>query len=130
MFEGKKSISWDIHDDVIVAHFTVVRITEEAQATDAFNEMEKLALESVKIGRKLLLNLSSLQFMSSTGLAHLVKFRRSVVGMGVHLRLCALSPLLKSVLTTSGLGALFDVHATVQDALAAFKTASHEPHKS
>ncbi|NOZ23824.1 MAG: STAS domain-containing protein [Planctomycetes bacterium] len=130
MLEGKKLVAWEIHGDVIVARFTVPRITEMTQAEDAFKEMQTLAQQSIRMGGKVLLNLSNMQFMSSTGLARLVDLRKKTTAMGVHLRLCSLTPLLTNILKGTGMLGILDIHPTQQDALDAFKKIQHEGKKS
>ncbi|MEW6355402.1 MAG: STAS domain-containing protein [Planctomycetota bacterium] len=130
MSNGKKIVAWEIHGDVIVARFIVPRVTELTQAEDAFKELLGLAQQSIRMGSKLLLNLSNLQFMSSTGLARLVDFRKRALALGVHLRICALTPLLTNILKGTGMLSILDVHPTQQDALDAFKKIQHEGKKS
>lgn len=71
-------------------------------------------------GRQVLLNLESLDYISSIGLRVLVKAAKSVKGSGGALKLCSASPAVRKVLEISGMDQLLDLRETEPAALAAF----------
>ena len=130
MLESRKAVSHELRGDVVIAAFTEPRIVDKTQGDHAFKELEHLVRECATIGGKLLLNLSGVQFMSGCVLAQLVNFRKRASAYGVHLRLCAPSPLLSTTMSKAGLDAFFDIHPTREDALLAFKRIQHDGERS
>jgi anti-sigma B factor antagonist len=69
--------------------------------------------------RRLVLDLSGLRFLGSTGIAMLIGLHDQTAAPGpAVLRLVGLSPAAIRVLTMTGVLGLFDLHDSVEDALA------------
>jgi anti-anti-sigma factor len=71
-------------------------------------------------GRQVLLNLETLDYISSIGLRVLVKAAKAVKGSGGALKLCSASPTVRKVLEISGMDQLLDLRESESAALAAF----------
>lgn len=70
--------------------------------------------------RAVLLDLSDVSFISSSGLRDLIVLLRRVRAVGGELRLCALQPLVAEVFALTGFVQLFPIHPTAADGLRAF----------
>lgn len=70
--------------------------------------------------RYLLLDLSEVTFLSSSGLRALLLIRKELMTMGGELRLAALQPQVHEVFTLTGFTQVFAIHGTVEDARAMF----------
>ncbi|MGA0840295.1 MAG: STAS domain-containing protein [Pseudomonadales bacterium] len=71
-------------------------------------------------GRQVLLNLETLDYISSIGLRVLVKAAKAVKSGGGVLKLCSASPTVRKVLEISGMDQLLDLRDSEATALAAF----------
>ncbi|HEU4324819.1 MAG TPA: anti-sigma factor antagonist [Roseiflexaceae bacterium] len=69
---------------------------------------------------QVLLDMSGVTFMSSSGLRALLLLRRELLAQGGELRLCALQPQVREVFALTGFTQVFAIHDTRDDALAAF----------
>jgi anti-sigma B factor antagonist len=101
------------------ADYTVVEIRGEIDVYTAPRVRENLlALIATGI-RRLLIDLSRVEFLDSTGLGVLVGANRRLQSNGGSLRLiCAQERLLK-IFRISGLDSVFDIYDTVESAAAA-----------
>ena len=70
--------------------------------------------------RKVVLNFSSVKYISSTGLGKLVVLHKKVKAHGGMLRLCCMRPDVRRVFTVTKLDRMFDIRENEADALAAF----------
>ncbi len=73
-----------------------------------------------KGARYVLLNLSEVTFLSSSGLRSLLLIRKELMTLGGELRLAALQPQVHEVFTLTGFTQVFAIHATVDEARSAF----------
>jgi anti-sigma B factor antagonist len=69
--------------------------------------------------RRLVVDLASVDFIDSSGLAALVSAQRRMRRTGGRLQLAALTPRVHDVLALMQLLTIFEIHGTVQDALSA-----------
>jgi anti-anti-sigma factor len=76
--------------------------------------------------RAVLLDLSDVSFISSSGLRDLIVLLRRVRAVGGELRLCALQPLVAEVFALTGFVQLFPIHPTAADGLRACGGPTHE----
>lgn len=70
--------------------------------------------------RNILLDLSDVTFMSSSGLRALLLVRKDLMAGGGELRLCELQPQVYEVFAITGFTQVFAIHRTRDDAMAAF----------
>ncbi len=90
---------------------------------DAVHTQGALATIEAAVGvgvRRILLNFSEVTFLSSTALRSLLLVRRELIAKGGELRLCALRPHVYEVFELTGFTQVFAIHATREEALAAF----------
>jgi serine/threonine-protein kinase RsbW len=74
--------------------------------------------------RNVLLDMTDVTFLSSSGLRALLLVRRDLIAQSGDLRLCALQPQVYEVFSITGLNQIFAIHRTRDDAIAAFGQAS------
>lgn len=70
--------------------------------------------------RNILLDLSDVTFMSSSGLRALLLVRKDLIANGGEFRLCELQPQVYEVFAITGFTQVFSIHQTRDDAMAAF----------
>ncbi|ABX04066.1 MAG TPA: STAS domain-containing protein [Herpetosiphon sp.] len=70
-------------------------------------------------GRRILLDLTGVTFLSSSGLRILLLLARELKGSNGELRLCSLQPAVAEVFTLTGFTQIFTIHRTRDEALAA-----------
>jgi anti-sigma B factor antagonist len=75
-----------------------------------------LARQLVSLPRTLVLDLTEVTFLSSTGLASLMAARDSAIEVGVKLRLVCSGPTVLRPMVMTGLVELFDIHHSLQSA--------------
>jgi len=73
-----------------------------------------------KLGNKVILDLSDLDYISSAGLRVILTTAKHVKSSGGNLTLCGLEGGVKQVMEASGFDSVFGVHSSIDDALAAF----------
>jgi anti-anti-sigma factor len=71
-----------------------------------------------KGGRKMLLNLSELEYVSSAGLRSVLTIAKKLKPAGGSLALCGLSGLVQEVFSISGFDSFFPVYDSVESATA------------
>jgi len=70
--------------------------------------------------RHVLLDMSHVTFLSSSGLRALLLVRKELLAQNGELRLCALKPQVREVFTLTGFTQVFAIHSTREEALRAF----------
>ncbi|MDA1211003.1 MAG: anti-sigma factor antagonist [Planctomycetota bacterium] len=70
--------------------------------------------------KKIVLNLSSVESIFSTGLTHLVDFQKEITNRGGELRLCHLQPVVRDVLEATLMNRMFEFHENERAALDSF----------
>ena len=95
----------------------VVRVVGRAEA-DAVDELDReLHLLTALKPKLVVLDLSGVPFVGSMGIGSLVRFRNAVVDEGGKVALAALQRDVANSFRTAGLGKVFPIHATVEEAL-------------
>jgi serine/threonine-protein kinase RsbW len=110
-----KYISPAARDDVVVMalHGRVDAITSP--------KISAQVREHIAAGaRYLLIDLSEVNFLSSSGLRALLLIRKDLMTQGGELRLCALQPQVHEVFSITGFTQVFAIHTTQDEARAAF----------
>jgi anti-anti-sigma factor len=110
-----KYISVSPRDDVVL-----MPVMGRVDAVTA-PELNKAVHTQIEAGaRFVLLNLSDVTFLSSSGLRSLLLIRKELMTLGGELRLAGLQPQVHEVFALTGFTQVFAIHATTEDARAAF----------
>ena len=105
-------------DDVTVVRFRDRKIVEDINIQELAQEMFRL-VEADNRGR-VLLNFSSVEFLSSAALGKLITLEKKVKAHGGTLKLCNIRPEIYEVFAITKLNRVFDIKEDEADALAAF----------
>jgi anti-sigma B factor antagonist len=102
--------------DVTVVHFRDQKILDDLNIQELGQEMNHLV--EVENRKKIVLNFSAVEFLSSSALGKLITMEKKVgVTEGV-LKLCEIQPEIYEVFTITKLDRLFDICPSEADALA------------
>lgn len=104
--------------DVTVVRFRDQKIIEDINIQELGQEMFRLV--EVDNRHKLLLNFSSVDFLSSAALGKLITLDKKVKGRGGTLKLSNIRPEIYEVFAITKLNRLFDIKDDEADALAGF----------
>ena len=99
------------------------QIFELAGRLDAVSSQAAIARVYAAISagaRHVLLDMSQVTFLSSSGLRALLLVRKELLAQSGELRLCALKPQVQEVFTLTGFTQVFAIHSTREEALRAF----------
>jgi anti-sigma B factor antagonist len=91
-----------------------------ANAGQFVDDLEKLIESGI---RKLIVDCSRLEYISSTGLATLMRLHKRLWEKGGHAKLAALGGVVVRILEITRLNTVFEVYTTVDDARRAFHEA-------
>ncbi|MHC4179220.1 MAG: STAS domain-containing protein [Planctomycetota bacterium] len=106
-------------DDVVVVSFTEVKILDQLAIDQVREDFKDLTLQAAS-SRKLLLDFSRVQFMSSSMIGQIVRLQKECKRDKVKLKLCNISPDIAEVFKITGLTKLLDIYKDGAAALAAF----------
>jgi anti-sigma B factor antagonist len=67
--------------------------------------------------KALLVDLSQVRYMDSSGIATLVEIMQNCMKKGAHLRLVALSPAVRDVFELARLASVFEISPTIEEAM-------------
>ena len=104
--------------DVTVVHFRDSRIIEDLGIQEMGQELFHLVETEGRM--KMVLNFSSVGFLSSAALGKLITLDKKVKARGGVLKLCGIRPEIYEVFAITRLDRLFDIKQEESDALAAF----------
>jgi anti-sigma B factor antagonist len=104
--------------DVTVVRFVDRKILDEASIQELGQELFQLAEEGDR--KSLLLNFSSVEFLSSAALGKLITLDKKVKAHSAKLKLSNIRPEIYEVFAITKLNKLFEIHDNEADALAAF----------
>ncbi len=86
--------------------------------------LEKQALACIDAGgRRLLIDFTALQYISSAGLRAFLTVAKRMTAAGGKLALCSLSPQIAEVFQISGVDTILDIHPTAESAAARLRGA-------
>lgn len=106
-------------DDVVVVSFATAKILDQVAIDQIREEFKDLTLQAAS-GRKLLLDFSRVQFMSSSMIGQIVQLHKQCKKDKVKLKLCSIAPDIKEVFKITGLTKLLEIHDDAAGALEAF----------
>ena len=101
---------------VTIVNFADKKILDEANIQQMGEEMFSL----VDGPRKILLNFTNVEYLSSAALGQLITMNKSVAAAGGRLRLCCIHPQIFEVFKITKLNKLFDIQKDEQAALDGF----------
>ncbi len=104
--------------EVAIVRIRNLRITEDIDIQEFGSEILSLAENDKR--KKLLLNFSMVEFLSSAAIGKLITLHRSLKAQGGVLKLSNIRPNIYEVFTIFKLNRLFDIKEDEADALAAF----------
>jgi anti-sigma B factor antagonist len=106
-------------DDVLVVSFNVTEVTDSVAIQQIEREIEALKPRAAA-GRKLLLDFSGVEFISSMAIGLIVRLHSDCKRQGIRLRLSGLLPSVQAVFRITGLRKVLDIHANEGEAMDAF----------
>lgn len=115
---GLRRLDVNAVGDVTVVHFKDQKIIEDLGIQELGQELFQLV--DVQDKKKLVLNFSSVDFLSSAALGKLITLDKKVKAHGGMLKLCNIRPEIYEVFAITRLNRLFDIKGDEADALAAF----------
>jgi anti-sigma B factor antagonist len=104
--------------DVTVVRFRDQKILDDLNIQELGRELSRLV--EVENRKRLLLNFSAVQFLSSAALGKLITLEKKVKAADGSLKLCNIQPEIYEVFAITKLNRLFDIKEDEADALAAF----------
>jgi len=115
---GPRHIELSEVGDVTVVRFVDRKILDESSIQELGQEL----IEVVEKGdrKKVLLNFSNVEFLSSAALGKLITLDKKAKAAGTSLKLSNIRPEIYEVFAMTKLNKLFDIKADEADALAAF----------
>ncbi|HEV7281665.1 MAG TPA: STAS domain-containing protein [Pirellulaceae bacterium] len=117
---GDQPFEERVVEDVTVVTFRDRRLIDSPEV----ETLSKALFALVELGerRNLLLDFSGVEFVSSAVLNKLVKLQRTLVAGGGSLKLVHLDGELHRIFAMTHLDRMFEIHADVDEGLAAFET--------
>ncbi|MDO4627921.1 MAG: STAS domain-containing protein [Planctomycetia bacterium] len=113
-----RHISTNIVDDICVVHLLDNRIVDDINIYEL--GMELFALVEQNGYSKILLNFSSVGFLSSAALGKLIMLYKKVTIRNGVLKLCNIAPDIRELFTMMNLDRIFSICNTEADALSTF----------
>lgn len=114
------SLDTTLEDGVLVARFTDAKILDETKIQEIAKAMMDLVHQATE--KKLVLDISGVQFMSSAMIGKLILFEKRCDAGEVQLKLCAIDSNLKDVFKITRLDKKFSIHPDRAAAIAAFSS--------
>jgi len=111
-------LSVQVVADVSIVNFVDRKILDEANIQELGRELFHLVEEEQR--KKLLLNFSNVEFLSSAALGKLITLDKKIKKVGGTLKLSNIRPEIYEVFAITRLNRLFDIKDDEADALAAF----------
>ncbi len=111
----------DVNDvgDVTVARFRDEKIMEDPGIQEIGRELFDLV--EIDNRKKVLLDLSTVSFMSSAALGKLITLYKKSHSLGSDLKLCGIRPEIIDIFAITRLDRLFDIRANASEGLVAFE---------
>jgi len=115
---GQRRLEVNEVGEVTVVHFRDQKIIEDLGIQELGQELFHLV--EVENRKKLVLNFSAVDFLSSAALGKLITLDKKIKAQGGVLKLCNIRPEIYEVFAITRLNRLFDIKDDEADALAAF----------
>ncbi len=118
MAEEKPHLNVTEQEGVSIVEFRDRKILEELSIHEIEEELSRLVVSKDTIN--LLLSFQNVEHLSSAALGMLIKLNEQVAQRSGRLKLSDIRPQIYQVFKITRLNKLFDIHASVQEALSAF----------
>jgi len=116
--EPRRHLSVEHVNGISVVHFEDDQIDSEELIRKIGDQLYGLVEE--KEGSKLLLDFSGVRHLSSSMIGKLINLKRKSVAVHGQVKICCLSPYLRTIFDVCRLDRVFDIYNDEQDALDAF----------
>ena len=100
---------------------TIVEPRGRLDAASAKSFKDAVMQRAEKGAKRLVVDLSQVRFLDSSGLGVLVSCLRQVTASGGDIKICGLRPEIQSLFALTRLNRVFDIFATAEEAVAAFE---------
>lgn len=111
--------------DVVVASFTAVRIADQASVAQIEKEFQAVTVQAAS-ARKLLIDFSSVDFISSMMIGLIVRLHSRCKREGISLKFCGVSSTILEAFKVTGLRKVLEIYPDEVQALEAFVPPSTE----
>lgn len=118
MSTGQRRIDIEEVGGVTIAKFVDKKILDEANIQSIGNQLFALIDEDGR--RKIILDFSLVEYLSSAALGKLIIMDKKAKGAKTKLRLCCIRPEIYEVFEITKLNKIFDIRATQEEALDGF----------
>jgi len=118
MAQRRFRLSWHTVNDITVVH---VDTAMAVSALDRESAVEKLYEVAAQSQKKIVLDMSGVEMVDSRMLAAVVSLNRKLQTDGGQLRLCRVTPLVRSMLDTFGLLKILHLDETEKEAASALE---------
>ena len=116
MAAGQRRLDIEEVNGVTVAKFTDKKILDESNIQMIGNQLFGLVDDDGR--RKIVLDFSNVEYLSSAALGKLITMNNKVKDSGGTLRLCSIRPDIYEVFAITKLNKVFDIRSTQDEALA------------
>ncbi len=106
-------------DDVVVVSFNQAKILDEPSVRQIGQEFQNLSLQAAA-SRKLLLDFSRVEFMSSAMIGQIMKLHKQCKQDKIRLKLCNIRPNIVEVFKITGLTKVLEIYPDGAKAIEAF----------
>jgi anti-sigma B factor antagonist len=105
--------------DIVIVSFNQIKILDQAAIRQIGEEFKNLTMQAAS-GRKLLLDFSRVEFMSSAMIGEIVRLHKQCKQDKIKLKLCCISPNIREVFQITGLNKLLEIYPDGVQAIEAF----------
>lgn len=112
---SSRRIEVEEQGDVTIARFVDKKILDETNIQIIGNQLVALVEEDGR--QKIILDFSSVEYLSSAALSKLLILEKKAKAAGAKLRLCAIRPDIYQIFTLTKLNKLFSIYDTEEQAL-------------
>ena len=106
-------------EGILIVNFTDAKILDEARIQQIGAELMEMATAASQ-GKKMLLNFSGVQFMSSAMIGKLVLLNKKAKADTIVLKFCTISPNVLEVFKITRLNKVFDIQPDEEKAIKSF----------
>ncbi|WP_221793376.1 STAS domain-containing protein [Aquisediminimonas sediminicola] len=103
----------------LVGNVHIVTLNGELDASNV-NYFKEMVLPLLTSPIKLLIDLSGIRFIDSSGMGAMISCQRHAAAVGGRLKLCGLSPVVRAAFELLRLQAILDINNTREEALQSF----------
>jgi anti-sigma B factor antagonist len=118
MSTGQRRIDIEEIDGITIAKFVDKKILDEANIQSIGNHLFALVDEDAR--RKIILDFSIVEYLSSAALGKLITMDKKVKAAKAKLRLCCIRPEIYEVFEITRLNKIFDIKSTQEEAREGF----------